>query len=99
MKRVLIGAALAATAPLIMTSPAQADTENCASMAEYDQLHSLMSPGSVSALFDIDGWYIGENDNVFKRGYKPCWNPDDKKIVVAYDIDTALSVWWDVRDR
>lgn len=58
-----------------------------------------MSPGSVSALFDAPGWFIGSGDDFFRRGYNPCWDePGERKVVVGYSQDDGLSRWIDVRD-
>lgn len=100
MKRVpLLAAATLAAGILVAPGPASADTENCASVAEYDRLEVLMSPGSVERLFDIPGYFLGELDNGnYKRGYKTCWNPTERRIVIWYDGDSSLSIRWDIRD-
>lgn len=104
MKRLLWGtAALALSLPVALIPTAtSADTPGCVSRAEYDNMVIGIGPASVANRFDTNGWYIGENDNVFKRGYEPCWDGSgdaNRKVVVAYDLDSALSKWWDIRDQ
>lgn len=92
-------AALVLTAVSLAPSAVEADTPGCATHKEYRHIHTLMSTGSVSNLLDTNGWFIGDKGLIFKRGYKACWAPKRKKVVVAYAITTSLSVWKDVRDR
>lgn len=106
MRRVLLRAAalpaVLSLSFLTFTPAATGDTPGCVSHTEFDNMVQGLSPGSVANRFDTDGWYIGENDSVFKRGYEPCWDgigDANKKVVVAYDLDSALSKWWDVRDQ
>lgn len=98
-------AALAATlaiagtiaAAAIYTTHSGADTEGCASHAEYDRLQTLMSPSSVAILLDTNGTYAPGGQNTFIRNYPSCWAPDDDRVSVWYDEDAGLSLRWDIR--
>ncbi len=86
---------VAAASLVALETPAAADTENCASHGEYDQLEVLWSPAHVSELFDIPGWISWVGDNSFRKSYHTCWDYDGTKIVVAYGLDDGLSFdWW-----
>jgi hypothetical protein len=77
---------------------AHADTANCASRGEYDNLRTGLEPYQVANRFDIYGWFIGDNATTFRRGYNPCWDEGDRKIVIVYSYDTQGSISWSVRD-
>ncbi len=98
MKRTLLAVPIIVTASVvdvIFAPPVGADTENCATHSEYDQLEVLWSPGHVSEVFDIPGWVSFVGENSFRKSYHTCWDYDGTKIVVAYDINTGLSFdWW-----
>ena len=99
LRRVVVPMLLAA--PLALTSITAAtagDTPGCVDHDEFDNMVQGLGPGTVENRFDTDGWYIGDNDNVFKRGYRTCWAPGERKVVIGFDLDSALSKWWDVRD-
>jgi hypothetical protein len=90
---------LAASAALVAPmSTALADTENCASRAEYDNLERGLTVNQVAARFDIYGAYDGDNDSGFRRAYRSCWAPGSREIVVKYSYNTGESVDWWVRD-
>ncbi len=99
MKRTLlvIPTAVSLGAVLVIAPPASADTENCATHGEYDQLEVLWSPGHVSEVFDIPGWISYVDDQEFRKSYRTCWDFDGTKIVVRYDINTGLSFDWFTR--
>lgn len=84
---------------LVIPTSAAADTPGCAGHAEYDSLHVGMSPASVRALFDAQGWYDGDgSDNTYKISFRACWN-DDRKVVTFFGDTNGLLRRWDVRDR
>lgn len=83
---------------LALTPPvATAGTPGCATHGEYDQLETFMRTFTVADLFDTNGTFLGENEQVFRRGYDTCWDPS-KIVVVRYDQVSGYSVSWLVRE-
>lgn len=95
-----ISGGLVAALFLVPVAPVTlADTDNCVSHGEYDQLHGGMSVTQVYNLFDVYGVYDGDGpDNTFKRAYRSCWAPGERKVVVFFNYDSGNSVDWAIRD-
>jgi hypothetical protein len=83
---------------LITQNVAHADTENCVSQSEYDRLQTFMSTDEVRNLFDVGGYFLSSNDNVFRRAYRTCAWAGNQEVVVAYSNQTGLSSHWSVRE-
>lgn len=96
MKRTLVAAAaLAALAPFATALPATADTENCTSRGEYDQLHDFMGLGEVRQLFDISGRDEGDSasGDYYRYSFKLCWTSDERAwLWFSYD-GLGLQKW------
>ena len=84
----------------MVTPRAGADTETCATHAEYDNNSTGETPVEVANRYDVYGWLIGDtaSGDGFKRGYRTCWAPGERKIVVVYSYDTGGSYDWWVND-
>lgn len=98
MKRSLIAAAvLAVTAPFIAITPASADTENCASRGEYDQLQEFMGLGQVRNLFDIQGRDEGDSasGSYYRYSFNACWT--DLRVWVWFSYNGLGAQRWAVR--
>lgn len=93
-----VSLAAAAGFAVIAAPPASADTETCVSRGEYDNLVTGLTVNQVYNRFDVYGIYIGDNENVFRRAYRPCWAPGEKQVVVAFSYNSGETVDWWVRD-
>lgn len=98
VRRVVMASVVAVLPAVVAVGPAQADTESCASHSEYDNLVTGLSVNQVYNRFDIYGYYLGDTQTYFKRGYKTCWAPGVRRIVVAYSYDTGNTINWWVED-
>jgi hypothetical protein len=88
----LLGCALMGA---LLTIAAPADAAGCVSRAEYDNTTRYLSVGQIAGRYDTNGWYIGSDDDEFRRGYNACWTDD--RVVVWYSLSTGWSTRWDVR--
>lgn len=97
--RILAGAALA-VATLTLGPTANADTENCATHGEVDQLETLMSPMQVHAIVDADPRDLGNasDGDEFKLGYRSCWAPGEERLVCFYSYYGYGLTRWAIRD-
>ena len=91
----VVGLALA-LGLVFFAAPAQASS-GCVTRGEYDRLEWGLTPNQVENRFETNGWLIDVNDSWVKRGYNPCWDDGDRKVVIWYDITVGLSDHWDVR--
>lgn len=100
MERLIAASVAAVAAALGVVVPADLTLGNspgCVTHAEYDRLETLMRPSTVADLFDTNGFFLGDNDDVFRRGYETCWDGPGDRVVVRYDQLSALSISWAVR--
>lgn len=96
--RAVLATMLFSVLSVLTALPARADTPNCVSHMEFDNMTWGLTPSQVYNRFDVFGFYMGDTaDGEFKRGYNACWT-DDRRVVVWYSYDTNESVYWDVRD-
>jgi hypothetical protein len=58
---------------LSTAAPAQADTPNCVSRAEYRSIQNGWSKGVVASVFDINGRRASVGDPYQARVYDDCW--------------------------
>jgi Ca2+-binding RTX toxin-like protein len=66
-------------------------TPNCATHAEYDNLHSLQYPSTVANIIGNDGWLVDSGPQRFIRGYRACWAPGERMVWVWYDQGSNFS--------
>lgn len=96
--KVVLTIALLGTLSTFTAQPANADTPDCVSHGEYDNMEVGLTPTQVYVRFDIFGTYLGDTDTgKFKRGYDACWT-NERRVVVWYSYDTNDSVYWAMRD-
>jgi hypothetical protein len=96
--RLLTAIMLLALTAVFSALPARADTPNCVSHSEFDNMTWGLTPAQVYNRFDVFGFYLGDTDNgEFKRGYDACWT-DERRVVVWYSYNTNQSVDWAIRD-
>lgn len=98
MRRTIITLALAVAGVTAATAPAVADTENCVSLAEFDNTRHGESPVEVAQRFDVYGFIIEDEGANFRRGYRACWAPGVRQAVVVFSYDTGGAVNHYVRD-
>lgn len=100
MRRVaFLLAPLAFAVGLVLPSaPALADTESCASRGEYDNLVRGLTVNQVFNRFDIYGSYLDDNADHFRREYRSCWAPSERRIIIEFSYDTGETQDWYVRD-
>jgi len=96
--QLIVVMALVVVALVAGTRIAVSDTPGCVSRGEYENLVVNLSEGQVANRFDTNGWFIGTGDHTYRRGYTTCWAPNDRKVVVWYDLSDGLTSRWDVRD-
>jgi len=96
--RTTLATVLITLSAVFFALPVSADTPNCVSHTEYDNMTWGLTPAQVYNRFDVFGFYLGDTDNgEFKRGYDACWT-DERRVVVWFSYDTNESVDWGIRD-
>lgn len=89
----LIGASIGVAAPV-----ATADTETCVSHVEVDNMERGLTVNQVYNRFDVYGTYLDDTANYFRRGYRSCWAPGERRVIVEFSYDSGESIDWYVRD-
>lgn len=80
------------------TAPAAADTETCVGRTEFDNTERWSTPVQIANRYDVFGYFLDDTADSFRRGYRSCWAPGERRVVVVYSYDTGTSVDWYVRD-
>lgn len=96
---VFLASALAASFMLGHDDVALADTDNCASQGEYQQLQELMTSIQVRQLFDIPGTSEGNSPSgeYFRISYNACNGWTSKRVWCWFSYSGLGLQRWELR--